>query len=280
MKLSKAAAYFNKTRFLDAYTGALAFKGQLTAYDDSRRDSVTTERRVISVAPDVTLPARRTVAMEGETFILGTLIPDTFRGSKIRQAIIAQSAPIPCGIKTAGQLCSGAPGTDAFCNKVWVKNIAYTEQTSDLIPEYQIYFAEGEPVEVGGFIQAEGNVYFVRAVDDGASGIPCAVAEQLAADALAVATFGISTFDKVESRSTRVDVQAQVVQVRWQAGFRLNNRTTPKFGAGESLAIVARADVPGLGAGSNMTVNGRTHQVVSVEPYDLDTWLCRVALDA
>ena len=76
MKLTRAARFFDKTTFKDGYSGATLFKGRLMPFDDSTRDSLTVDRRLMSVPDAVTIPARRTLQAGSTTYIVGDGVED------------------------------------------------------------------------------------------------------------------------------------------------------------------------------------------------------------
>ena len=51
MRLHDAALHFNNMPCNDGYSGAFLYNGQLVLYDDSRRDSESTERRILELDP-------------------------------------------------------------------------------------------------------------------------------------------------------------------------------------------------------------------------------------
>lgn len=60
MRLHLAAQHFNRMPCNDGYTGAFLYNGQLALFDDSRRDSESSERRIIELAPELS-PDRKSV---------------------------------------------------------------------------------------------------------------------------------------------------------------------------------------------------------------------------
>ena len=275
MKLGRVAQRFNKTPCMDAYTGELAFMCQLAPYDDSRRDSVTIERRVLSVGPDAEIPWRRTVDTPQGRFIIGADQPDTFNGKLIRRSLIAQTAPFEVRIKTLAQVCLGQSSVLAYGNLLWLKNLAYTSQTSTLVPEYQVFLAAGEPVDPGCVLQIDLNLYFVRAIDAGAAGMLVLVVEQLPAGALADATVSVSEFDKIHGVSSSTDVDAQALRLRWQSLYQYGNKLAPAYGPDEQVTVLAKSQVPSLPTGSKIHYGSEVWAISAIDGQMDDVWVCR-----
>ena len=77
MRLADAASYFDRVVCADAFTPFEEFKGQFDLFDDSKRDGVTVDRRVLSCSSAVTVPTRRVVLAMGEYWIVGDDIHHT-----------------------------------------------------------------------------------------------------------------------------------------------------------------------------------------------------------
>lgn len=280
MKLGRVAQRFNKTPCVDSYTGELAFMCQLAPYDDSRRDSVTIERRVLSVGPDAEIPWRRTVDTPEGRFIIGADQPDTFNGKLIRRSLVAQSAPFEVRIKTLAQACLGQVSVLAYGNLLWLKNLAYTSQTSTLVPEYQVFLAAGEPVDPGCVLQIDLNLYFVRAIDAGAAGMLVLVVEQLPAGALADATVSVSEFDKIQGVASSTTVDAQALRLRWQSLYQYGNKMAPSYGPDEQVTVLAKSQVPSLPTGSKISYGSEVWAVSAIDAQMDDVWVCRTVRHA
>lgn len=281
MKLSRVAGYFNRVPCVDAYTGDLAFKCQVAPYDDSRRDSAMVARRILSVGPDAVIPPRRVVLAEGQRYVLGEDNPDIFNGAVIRRALIAHSAPHQVTIQTLSDVCSGAAGQTAFGNLAWVKNAAFTEQGSELVPEYQFFLSATEPVAVSTVLTVQGQPYLVRAVDRGASGLLIPVAEQMSLSALdPSATVRVSTYNKVAGSSAEQSTTARVLSLRWQSLYHYGHKGSPSYGPDEQVMLVSKASVPSLPVGSTIENNTGFWRVSAVGDPVPGAWLCRVVLNA
>lgn len=58
VKLAQVSRYFDRTLVTDPVTGGFLFKAQFSNYDDSKRDAFTAYRRIMSLSPEITSPAR------------------------------------------------------------------------------------------------------------------------------------------------------------------------------------------------------------------------------
>jgi hypothetical protein len=109
MRLRKVADFFNKTRFLDAYTGEFLAFGQLAPFSDSTRDSLSAERHIGSFSPDFTAPVRGVVEVEGQKFIMGSIRIDVHAGVRMRAQVPMHDAATLVEVLTLDQVCSATP---------------------------------------------------------------------------------------------------------------------------------------------------------------------------
>lgn len=177
MKLSDVSQAFDDEGFSDAYYPTiLSFYGQTDVYDGSKRDGTTVVRRVLAVAPGTVIPARGALYSEAGSinYIVGLRVPDTFRGSAVREKYIMQRADHLATIQTTLQTLQGAGGVQAYTGLVWLKNTKDERVTSESYPLYNLYFSSTESLISGQIIEANSKLYRVKVVTSPASGLQVA----------------------------------------------------------------------------------------------------------
>lgn len=266
-------AYFDQMPCRDAYTGAQAFMGQLGLYDDSKRDSETLQRRVISTASTAAVPARRAVLAGGQVYMLGRGIPDEFMGSTSRVGRIAHQADGLATVQTLGQACLGLAGLSAYAAKSWAKDSAFSQQSSALEPRYHIHFCDTEPVSENHVVTLSGNMYIVRSANHGAAGMLVTHCDEMLGVVRETATIATGTYSSVTEAFTGVAVSAPVLRLRWQSLFAYGGGNSPPFEAGDTQLVVAKASAT-VAAGTNITLPDGVWRVVSAATLG-DVWLCR-----
>ena len=273
MRLADAARAFNDAPCRDAYSGAYLFGAQFTLYDDVRRDSETAERRVISVAPNVQIPPRRTIETCGTRFIVGHGSPDFFRGKTLRVGYVAHEATHLATLRTLGEVCSGAAGVTAWAGRAWVKDASYSEQDSRLTPQHHLYFAHGEPAAPRRLIDFDDTLCVVRAVNKGAAGTLVAFCDELEAPVREAATVHLAAYDAATDTTTYTATPAAVLRLRWQSLFAYMAGVAPKFEPGDmQIAIDAAAGT--VVPGTRVALPDGFWQVQSATLVD-GAWLCR-----
>lgn len=273
MRLVAAASAFNKTPCVDAYSGAHVFFAQLGLYDDNKRDSETTERRILSVAAGTRIPTRRVVEAAGTRFIVGHSNPDTFKGKVLRIGYVAHEVTDLSHVRTLAQVCLLQDGFEAWAGKAWVKNLAFSEQSSRLVPQHHIHFSQTEAVTPNKLVTFGGKLLVVRAVNDGPAGTLISLCDELPEPVVEVVTMGSSVYDPISDTMTGATASVRVVRVRWQSMFLYGTKGAPAFGPDDIQVVIAKAAASPL-PGTKLTMSDGVWQVSAVDD-GLDVWLCR-----
>lgn len=274
MQLAKAARYFDRMPCTDAYTGLPVFKAQLGLYDDNKRDSETAERRVLSAAPDVIIPARRVIGAADSRWIIGHANPDSFGGSNIRVGYTVHEAPLLARYRTLEQVCLQRAGTAAYMGRAWLKDRAYAEHSSELNSQYHLHFSTYEAVKPDHIISLDdGPWYIVRASSLGAGGTLVAVSDEMPAPEIEVAKVTSGTYDPITETVGGPEEIVNVVRVRWQSLFAYTNALAMKFTPGDLQLAIAQASMA-VAAGATVELSDGNWHIESALPY-AGVWLCR-----
>lgn len=277
MKLSRAASYFDRMVVSDGYSGVTLYKGQLGVYDDSTRDGLSVERRILSMAPDNVVPARRVVSFEGDRWLVGDSHKDSFDGEAIRQKHICHQSNTLAFYRTSAQVLSAAAGTQAYAARYWLKDLKETEVSSGLFGFYQIFFSTSETVKPGHFINFEGRIYRARGAYKSSGGFLVAESDELAEGCLTSATYNVRTIDPVTEVASSSTSTPLVLRVRFQDyNFRLSDKT-PSFVPGDIEVLVRKASVTGAKVRDQITFSDGIWNVVDVQDDTFGCWLlhCR-----
>lgn len=273
MRLSDVASAFNNMVCTDAYSGDVIFNAQIGLYDDNKRDSETSERRVLSVAPGTVLPARRVVAAAGTHFILGHPNPDDYRGETIRVGYVAHEATHLAQVRTLAQACLDQAGFTAWAGRAWVKDVAYSQQDSREYPLHHIHFSRTEPLVNDLLVTFGGRLNLVRSVNFGAGGTIVTACEQMAEPSVETGTVLVGVYDPVQDTTTGAPVAVKVARMRWQSLFSYRSSVAPKFQPGDIQVAVAKSAATVV-AGALLTLSDGAWRVESVVSEGA-VWLCR-----
>lgn len=275
MRLQAAANRFNDVPCLDAYGTAVLFKCQTDLADGNKRDSVTAERRTISVAPGTTLPARRAVKIGDSIYLLGNETPDFFGGQHIRTEVVAQEAPNLATIHTFEGICLNHSGQQAYTNLAWVKNLVDSTQSSLQTPEFQAFFAGYEGIAVDQLIVIESKAYLVKVVFPGPAGYDIAMVEEMPTPWLETASVTVGTFDPVSETRSGSTVSVRVLRLRWESFYRYKSTVAPKYAPGDIQVMLAKSAVTPA-VGMVLPLSDGNWKVASISDEGL-VWSCRAA---
>lgn len=268
MNLGLAAGFFDSVPVADGYTGQTLFNAQLEPYDDSRRDSVQSGRRILATRPDVVAPSRGVVGIGADRWILGQRNPDWFQGVEIRSKYVMAQAD---GLATLGSIqehLAGSGTVQAYYSKSWVKDSKDIEESSARTGVYHFYMARSETVEPGDMIVSEGQTYIVQQSYITTLGMIAAEADQLGA-ALVSATLTPVTYNVVtEAEVVGTAITASALSLRWQSHFRYLSESSPKFNPGDSVVVMRATGVPAPTTSDNLQVNGTDYRILAAHLED------------
>lgn len=245
MRLIKAASHFDKLSVLDAYTNAALFKAQFSIYDDSKRDGLTVQRRVLSVAPSVTIPARRAVKIDGIPWIIGDDSPDYYGDTSIRKGYVIHRPDELATFKTIPQFLAASAGSTAYASKLWVKTGKELEISATAIDQMNIYAAVGEPLNVGTLAYLGGVWAYIHSVYVSAAGFLTATANELDEPVAVTATIGTRTYVPATDTYTTVTTTAAGLRIRWQEAFKYLSKSSVTYERGDiQLMLLTAAGTP------------------------------------
>lgn len=262
MKLANAARHFDKQVFTDAY-GTSTFNGQMNLFDDSVRDGLTVERRIISVAPTVVIPARKTVKMDGQTWILGDAARDYFKASSIRHKYVAHLATDLAAARTFEQQLMAQAGLAVWTSRVWVKGSKEIEISSEITNVYDLYFASTEALSEGMLVQMGGQYHLIRSLYPSTGGFLVALVDALEGSVVTTASFSQRVYQPLTDTYQTTPIVVSALFLRWQSHFRYPRVGVDRFKAGDKVAIVLKSAITPK-AGDAVTVAGQAFTVKAV----------------
>jgi hypothetical protein len=263
MKLSDAARYFDTLAFYDGYSSALLGKCQLDLFNDGTRDSANAARRILSLQPELTPPARRVISFDGAQWLVGNPSSDYFYGAPLRVKYPIHRAEGLATVKTVAQALANATGITAYMAKVWVKGSKELEESSDVIGVLELVAAASEVLAVRTLIQLSGAWYIVRSVYQSSAGFAKAICDQLVDPVFETASQGGRTYDPVTDSYTSTATTLSVIRIRWQSHFEYLSENSEDFKPGDEQAfLLLSAATPE--AGDTLTLSDGVFQVLRV----------------
>ena len=168
MKLANAAKYFDRVSMADAYTGtAMPYKVQFSTFEETDPDGSVARRRTLSMAPGLTLPARRVASLLGEIWLLGEPSADAVFDKVIRQTVPMRRVTNLAQALTPGQMVAASTGLAIYGRLEQVKNTVDTATSSDYFPFFTLTLAgtdfknlNSDWAQVSGFFRIEDGTLF------------------------------------------------------------------------------------------------------------------------
>lgn len=262
MKLSSAAAYFDRTPAYDVTTGKVLFRGQIDPYDDSKRDANAAYRRVLSVRPGTAMPASRVVRMMDVVWIIGSMEPDGLLELH-RQKYVLQRAPLAMNVSRLSGFLSSTVALTVRASSQWIKDAKQLEESSKMPQLYDLYMPEGTAVQVQDVVWSATEAYLVLALHNQASGIMSVHCLKLDQIAPVSATLATRTYNPVTGTySVSAGSAVNALRVRWQSLFQYDSQMSDRYQEGD-IAIVLPT---GTSAGTStlITLSGVTYQTLAV----------------
>lgn len=240
MKLKNVAKFFDRTRARDAYDTTKSFRCQLEPFDYYKLDGAVVKRRVMSTAPDIQIPARRVIDIDGQRYLVGDPAEDHWEGKKIRRRYVLQGADHVAEVRSIPDVLSGAPGALAFASVEFNKYGTDERDNSDFHPQYHIYFSESESVPENSIITASGRNYLVRNSHRTVSGLVDALSNEIGHTLVQTAELRSRTY--VPTTDSYLETTPQTVAcivLRWQEHFRYLSAGSEDYQRGDLQVLAA-----------------------------------------
>lgn len=274
MRLAAAAKFYDRQLFVDAYGAGGSVKGQLDLYDDGKRDSSAASRRILSVAPDVQITARRVLRLGDYVWIVGSGNPDYFRQEAIRHKYILHEADGLASIKTFGQYLADTAGISAYAASEWTKAAREIDESADLIDVAAAILASTEVLPDVGVMVLGAATYLLREPHPTSGGFQSATLEEIKAPARETGSFTGRTYDPVNDTWAGTGTPISFLRLRWQAHFRYVSRSTLHYQAGDDVIVCLKTAATPK-ANDRVLLTDGLYQVLTVQS-DNDCWSCHV----
>ncbi len=266
MRLVNAAKHFDRLSVFDGYSGRHLFRAQFDLYDDSMRDAVSVQRRILSTPVDAVMPSRRVITVDGlSRWIAGTVSnTDYFNSSPIRVKHILHLANGIARVRSPGQTVQQQGGLDAYASLAWMKDWKEVEYSNSAYSYYDVYFAKGESVQAGHFIELDGLLLRCRNTYLSEGGFLIAEADDVSGTRQPLTYRARSAYDPVTDVYSVGASEITALVMRFSVDYEYARQAAPKREAGDLVALVRKVDVVSPKAGDVVTLSTVPYQVLSL----------------
>lgn len=262
MKLSDVSTFFDLIPVTHPTTGALLFHGQVDGYDDSRRDSATAYRRILSVQPGTVMPSPPVVRLMGQNWLVGAMEPDGW-AELHREKYVIQQAPLAAALSSLTGFLAGIVASMVHCAPYWVKDAKQLEVSAETPPLYEVALSKDADVRVHDVIWGSGFAYLVLSPRLMASGIFLALTLRLDQSVPLVASLTSRVYDPVSGDyNSPAAASVNALRVRWQSLYQYGSQMAERYQEGDvTLVLPAGTSVT---TQTSVALSGVTYQVLSV----------------
>jgi hypothetical protein len=262
MKLADASRYFDRIKVLDLLTGKVLFMCQVDVYDESKRDSGTAYRRVMSVAPGTVMPASGLARIMGSVWIIGGAQTDAL-DELHRTKYVIEMAPTQLNVSRLPSFLSSTVTFTTYTDSAWVKDAKQLEVSSDIPQIFDVSLAIAADVRQYDVLWAAGVAYLVMSPRKMASGLQVANSLRLDQTAPVSATLRTRAYNPVTGTySVGSTTSVSALFVRWQSLFAYGSQTSERYQEGDKAIVLPFGTV--ITTSSTLAYAGVTYQVLSV----------------
>ncbi len=262
MKLANAAKYFDRVSMADAYTGtAMPYKVQFSTFEETDPDGSVSRRRSMSLAPGLTLPARRVASLLGEIWLLGEPSADAVFDKVIRQTVPMRRVTNLAQALTPGQVVAASTGLAIYGRLEQVKNTVDTATSSDYFPFFTLALAGADFknlnsgwAQVPGFFRIEdGTLFRCRTSYPAEDGMTVVEADLIDRYGLTQAQVTTGAYDPVTDTFTGTASTFQTLVMPTHQLYR-RKAEAEKFKPEDLTVLVRFADYPAPKVGTPLQI--------------------------
>lgn len=271
-EMQDVASHFDDITVTDSYTGAFAFKGQFSSFDESSPDGSVARKRTLSLRPGTVIPARRAIQFMSENWIVGDGNTDGFQDSAIRKAYWMKKSSGLVSIVSPLEQLTGVSTLAMHAAVEYLKDTVNGVTDAEYDPFWNVYVSQSETVTVGKFVKHGALLYRIRGLHYETSGFNLAQCDQLDQENIVTATVqSASTYDPITDTVTATSTTVSAILLEPSKFYRYRNLSDSKFNSGDLTALVASA--PAIG--TNITVGSTAWRVLEVQA-ELDAWALHI----
>ena len=266
MLLSKVASFFDNQSFKDSYTGDHVLYGQMDLFNGTVRDGITSVRAIISMAPDLAIPARKALTLGSNVWLMSDR-PNTdfFKAKPIRDNYVAHQADGLAEIKTILQELSNTAGTMAYGSMIWQKGEKEVAESSTISNISDIYFANSEVIPNLSIVKLRGITYLARYSYLTTGGFLVAVSDQLDAPNFETISYTSNTYNPITDARTGAPTSIKALRIRWQDKFEYMTRSSAKYLVGDDVVLVRKVDASSVSTGDVVVLSDGPRRVESYQ---------------
>ena len=271
MRLARAARLADKTVAHDAYSDADTFMCQLAPLELFRVEGVKIKVKQLSTAPDVTVPARGAIRINGEVFLIGHGSTDYWKGAPIRVNYVTQGADGLANLTTIAMALAEITPATAYAALVFSKYLPDANDSSRMPPQYQVFFAGTEDAPEDTLIQLASKWYLVKQSYLSTSGLRVALVNEVEEPSFETVTFGSRTYDPIADAYSSATSSTRIFRIKWSESFTYLSKASEGFERGDIQMFMLKTMAPK--PSDTLALSDGTWRILSVQD-EGGAWRC------
>ena len=272
MRLYRAAHARDSITATDAY-GTASFKCQLAPLELFKIEGTKVKVRQLSTAPDVTIPARGAIRINGDVFLIGHGSTDFWKGEPIRVNYVTQGADGLATLTTIEGALAAAPGVQAYASAEFSRYMPEGADSSKYPPQYELFLAESETIAADMLVSLNGLWYLVKESYKSPSGVRVALANVLADPVFETVSLSVNTYDPVADATTSVTTSHPIMRVKWTEHYTYLSIGTETYERGDQQVFMLKTATPK--PSDTLTLSDGTWRILAVQD-EGTRWSCHV----
>ncbi len=264
MRLSRVARKFDNVVAQDAY-GTDTFMVQYEPMSFSKIDGTSVTKRMVSAAPEIVMPARGAIKIDGMNYVVGHGAPDYWMGEVIRVSYVIQGATGLANLHSIASAIAQATPVTAYAALVFNKYMPEANDNSKYPPQYQVFLAGSESAPAESLVQLTGKWFLVKQSYISTSGMRIALANELDDPVFEVVTYGDRVYEPVSDTYTSTTSTVRVLRVKWSEHFHYLTASDETYQRGDIQIIAMQSDMPNVKPSDTLTLSDGVWRVLSVQ---------------
>lgn len=241
MKLKSVVGYFDTCPVYDAYTGALLFKIQTSTFLESSAEGSTAARRVVSLNPDLSVPAHNCILALGQIWIVGASNPDEWKGAAIRKAYWTKLATDNMKLLTPGQAAASAPGLNLFGSKKYLRESLNNPTDSELDAVWEVSVSANTIVSRGYFLKSANTLYRVRVDYKDLDGFYTCQVDEVDEPVTSIYFNGSSAYNPITDSYTPTHLTLTAIILDYSKAYSKSSVVATKSEVGDIALVIAKS---------------------------------------
>lgn len=240
MNLHNIAKSFDTCPVYDAYSGTLLFKVQASTFLESSLEGSTASRRVISVAPEHTVPSHSCIMALGDLLVVGHSNPDEWGGTVIRRSYWVKLVTDSFKLLTPGEAALAATGYDVFGQRKFIRETLNFPTEAEVDNYWEVSVSKNLEPQVGSMFKGPTTYYRIRATYTDVDGFRTCHCDELEEGRVTVTVTTTGVYNPVTDTYGPSTYSTHGIPLDYIKSFTKRTQSDQKGEQGDIALVVAK----------------------------------------